>query len=181
MSQIHKLIGSQESFGIEFDVKCDLAVPASTWWGGFWLWADGNLVGNKNDIEIVSCGLGVLLNAAHKTVSRKSDLLSLLPANEALDLVMSSVYGDDDASFRRLAGSADLRSFEVLPGGGPFFDEWQAILLEESELERFIYRKEGEQTFECSWQPGTFRNVVLQAEIEIRKMETPPPSLATIQ
>lgn len=181
MSQIHRLIGSQESFGIEFDVKCDPAVPSNTWWGRLWLWADGVLVGNMNDIEMVSCGLGVLLNALHKTASRKSDLLSSLPAREALELVMCSVYGNNDAYVRRLAGSMDLRSFEVLPGGGPFFDEWQAILLEESETERFIFRKEGEPTFKCSWRMGTFRNIVLQAETELRNMEPPPRSRATVQ
>ena len=181
MNLLHRTIGSPGLFGIEFEVKCDLSVPANTWWGTFWLWADGKCVGDRNEMEMVSLGLGILLNAVRKADSRKSNLLSSLPAAEALNLVMSAVYGDDDPRRQELGSPSDLGVFEVLPGGGPFFDDWQAILLEEGGKERFIWRKDGEQTFEVRWELGTFRNVVLQAEAELNWMRKQSASDGVVQ
>ena len=132
--------------------------------GGLALWVGGTRIGESDHREIVSVGLGTLVNAANKTGERNSALLSSMSALKSLELVMWAVYGDDDPKFAPIAGSREsLYPFEVLPQGGPFFDDWQAILLEEGDGEKFIFRKTGQEISEVTWEFGRFRNTVLEA------------------
>ena len=175
MPLLQRSVGSRESLCIEFEVNSDLDAPVNTWWGRIALWVAGNLVGDNSEVEMVSLGVGILLSAALQTGSRRNDVLSSLSPGEALDLVMWAVYGEENPRFRELVGSTDLSMFEVLPRGGPFFDDWQAILLEEHEQERFICRKEGASPFEVTWPIGTFKHVVFQAVSELKRLQTLPP------
>src|SRR5205814_4795156 len=114
---------------------------------------------------------GSLLNAALKTGCRASSLLSPLPAEEALNLVMWAVYGDDDSRREKLVGSREsLYPFEILPQGDPFFDGWEAIIIEERNAERFIFRKRGQPACEITWEPGTFKDTVLKAQAAFRNI-----------
>src|ERR1700694_3127061 len=116
--------------------------PLNEWWGNLWLWVESRCIGDIQEKETVSVGLGSLVTAAHRTGLRASRLLSSMPAKEALELVMWAVYGEDDSKLEELVGSrTTLYPFEVLPASDPFFDDWQAILVEEEDTERFIYRK----------------------------------------
>jgi hypothetical protein len=140
MNLLHRSVGSHDHIGIDFEVKCDVNARPDTWWGRLSLWANGQHVGN-DEVEMVSVGLGSLWNAALKTHSRKSALLSHMPSREALDTVMQSIYGDENLCAQALVNSTDLSAFEVLPQGDPFFDDWEAILIEVEEEERFILQK----------------------------------------
>ena len=128
----------------------------------------------SQEFEMVSVGLGTLVNGARKTGSRVSALLSSMTNAEALDLVVWAVYGDDDPKRDRLVGSREgLYPFEILRGGDPLFKHWQAILIEEDACERFIYRRIGQSVFEARWNLGTFKKTVLQAQTDLKVIREP--------
>jgi hypothetical protein len=78
---------------------------------------------------MVSVGLGSLVNAANKTGARASPLLSSLPHNEAVDVVMWAVYGDDNNKFGALVDSREsLYPFEILPAIDTFFTAGRRFL-----------------------------------------------------
>ena len=168
MGLIVRSIGSRLTFAVEFSVEPRLTNSAVEWWGCMCLWVAGDCVGNPAELELVSIGMASLVRSARQ-VSRTSSLLSNLPTDRALDAVKWAVYGEDNPELERLVGSADLGKFEVLgTSAGPSFDNWEAILIEEGEDERFLYRRSGEPAKEASWKSGTFREIVLQADAELR-------------
>jgi len=80
---------------------------------------------------------------------------------------METIYGAEGEP----AGSENLTAFDILPtSAGPFFDDWEAILLEEGENERFIYRRIGLPVCEARWKLGTFKDIVLRANFELREI-----------
>jgi hypothetical protein len=166
-----KRIGSRESFAVEFELRPGQERPLNEWWGSLWLWVNGNCVGDTKETEMVSIGLGSLVNAANRAGSRVSSLLSSLPAKEALDLVMWAVYGDDDPKMNARISSRDsLYQFEILPATDPFFRNWEAILIEEKNTEKFIYRRVGGTVEEVEWAGGTFKATILQAQTDFDRI-----------
>jgi hypothetical protein len=168
---ITKRVGSPQVFAIEFELDPNQTGPIDGWWGRLWLWVDSRCIGNNEVKEMVSIGLGSLTNGARYTGSRGSHLLSSMLPNQALDAVMWAVYGDNDPQFERLVDKrTTLQHFEILPLTDPFFDHWEAILVEEGDTERFIYRQEGHEAYEAKWRLGTFKDVVLSAQAEFSKI-----------
>ena len=171
MSLISQRVGSRQLFAIEFEMKPDHALPPNEWLGSIWLWVDGRCVGESHEIEMVSIGLGALSHAAKAKRSRISSLFASLPPEQALDAVMLAIYGDDDQKAKGAVSPDDLDGLDILPSSaGPFFDHWQAILIEDGPEERFIYRRTGGQIFEARWKINTFRDTVLEAEVQFRKV-----------
>lgn len=168
---------------MEFEAFDNLPRAWDEWWGSLWLWADGAVVGRPFEIEMLVAGFDPLLESLQQmeqnTENRASAFLASLPTNQALDLVMSAQYGDTPPEGFD-SDPALLAVHEVLPRVSPFFDGWEAILVPEGLMERFIFRwKEGEVRA-ANWPRGTFRTVVLQARDEFQKLAkahmTPPAS-----
>lgn len=174
MSLLTKRVGDRRVFAVEFEVDPHQQHAPSDWWGSLWLWVNGKCVGRSDHIEMVLVGIGTLVNAAIKTGSRISPLLSSKPAAGALDLVMWTIYGDDESHPELNTASREtLQQFEVLPQGDSFFDGWEAILIEEGNTERFIVRKQGETASEVSWELGRFKDTVLEARAEFQRLTKP--------
>ncbi len=170
---IGKRVGDRRIFAVEFEFELRQGISLEDIWGCVWLWAGGHCIGQTWEMEIVQFGLKALRETADDKAPRISHLLSSMPASEALDLVMWARYGDDNANFERLAGSREsLEQFEVLPRRtGPFFDGWQAILIEEGATEKFVFRKSGRETFELTWANGLFKRTVQDAFEAFAKLE----------
>ena len=164
MSLLSQRVGSRHLFAVEFEVKPDRALSPNEWLGSIWLWVEGRCVGEAHEIEMVSIGLDALVHAAKATRSTISSLFDSLPAEQALDRAMLVIYGEDDEQDKGPV-SPDLANLDILPtSAGPFFDNWEAILVEAGAEERFIYRRLGNQVFEARWKINTFRDTVLEAE-----------------
>ncbi len=115
MDKLAKRAGSRQVFAIEFEINPGQNGPVNEWWGNLWLWVNGKCIGNPDETEMVSVGLGSLVNSAQKTGARVSPLLSSLPPDKALDCVMWAVYGDEDPTFQALIASREsLYPFEIL-------------------------------------------------------------------
>lgn len=171
-----KRVGDRNSFAVEFEGHRLPGGPGPRlWnelWGYLWLWVEGHLVGNPFELEMVTIGLESLQTTALETGCRQSRLLSAQTSTEALEIVLRAIYGDDDPVTEELTPDWDsLAPFEVLPGRtGPFFDGWEAILLETGTTEQFVYRQEGKPTIDAVWPLGTFRDAVLEATSEFEKL-----------
>jgi len=159
-------IGDRWTFAIEFEGVGNPPKAWNEWWGSLWLWIDGHVVGCPSEIEMVMTGLDSLVESAQQTRADLSSPLQLsVPAGEALDLVMWARYGSDDRAPGNFVGDpSTLTGYEVLPRlTGPFFDGWEAVLIEAAQEERFIFRQEGAEVREALWPAGTFRSVVQRA------------------
>jgi RHS repeat-associated protein len=165
----NRRIGDRRVFAVEFEFDPKQTTTKDIW-GCLWLWAGGRCIGNCQEIEMVDFGLSALVEASasdHSSLAK----LSSSPAKDAIDLIMWAVYGDDDAEKEKTLGG-DRRSFErfeILPGvTGPFFDNWQAILIDCGSDERFIFRRSQEAPYEFRWPSGTFSKVVGEARDAFR-------------
>jgi hypothetical protein len=171
MFLVERKVGKRESLSIEFSVRPDLNTPINEWWGSLCLWVDGNCVGNPNEIEMVSIGLDALVTAGQQTGSRVNPSLSSRTVTEALDCVMQAIYGEEEVEW---LPDKEATRFEVLStSAGPFFDNWEAILLEEGRMERFIYRRENQPVCEARWEIGTFRELAFRADAELKSLSAP--------
>ncbi len=173
MNYLNRRTGDRRIFAVEFEIELDQVRSPNEWYGCLWLWVDGRCVGESQEVEMVSIALEHLVAAAQETGSRSNRKLSSLPADEALNLVIWAAYGDDSLKLeQQLAESRQsLAKFDILPtSAGPFFDSWEATLIELGDEERFIYRRDGEAVREAKWRLGTFKDVVLQAQADFTKI-----------
>jgi hypothetical protein len=163
-----KRIGNRNKFALEFELHENPREIWNEWWGNLWLWVDGRIVGRPSEYEMVFTGLDSLTETAAETGTRVSPIVSARSAKEALEMVMWARYGDPDPVLEKIVGAEELLfSFEVLPRlTGPFFDDWEAILVEEETNERFIYRERKSEIVEVSWPLGTFSTVVNESRRE---------------
>jgi Immunity protein 42 len=166
-------VGNRRLFAVEFEFDAGASPKVwNEWFGSLWLWIDGHLVGNPLESEMISIGLESLKEAATETGTRRRELLSTNDPNEALDLIMWARYGDESSPKGKLVEDEhSLFPFEILPRRtGPFFDGWEAILIEEDDVERFIYRQRETPVTEVPWPLGTLREVVFEACAEFEAM-----------
>jgi hypothetical protein len=171
-----KRVGNRLTFAAEFEaykLPVDVTRLWNEWWGCLWLWADGRLVGNPTEFELVMTGLDSLEGAAAEERTAASRILSACTPREALRAVMWAKYGEDcDPAVS--VGAVDkemLQSLEVLPERtGSFFDGWEAILLDDAAEEHFIYRKNETAVAEAVWPTGTFRRVIVETRAEFEKL-----------
>ncbi len=166
-------IGDRWTFAIEFEGVGEQPKLWNEWWGSLWLWVDGQVVGDPSEIEMVMTGFDSLLESAQNIPTGQSGSLQpSVPAVEALDLVMWARYRDDEQAPGEFVGDpSDLARYEVLPRlTGPFFDGWDAVLIEAGQKERFIFRQEGAEAREVLWPAGTFRTIVQQAIDEFKRL-----------
>lgn len=174
-------IGSRWRLSLEWDVRVDLqrpwlnsadvenervelvlTMPWYKWLGSMWLWVDGNLVGDPVQIEEIGVGLEHLSKFSDGTGSRSSRLIPSLSGRAALDLVLRSVYGEDAETITMKHG--DLSRHELMPGGCPFFDNWQAIMYETEACEVLIWRKDGDDDVRIAqWPIGELKRTVVEA------------------
>ena len=171
-------IGDRWTFAIELEGIGDPPKSVNEWWGSLWLWVDGQVVGWPSEIEMLMTGFDSLAESAQQTPAGiSSPLQPSVSAAEALDLVMWATYGDDDGAPGGFVGDpSDLAGYEVLPRlTGPFFDGWEAVLIEAGQDERFIFRQEGAEAREVLWGAGTFRRTVQQAIDEFKRLAVLQP------
>jgi hypothetical protein len=170
--EFNRRIGNRWKFALEFEIHGSPPSVWNEWWGSLWLWAEGHVVGKPSESEMISIGLESLQEAAGEAGTRVSDLLSAQSPKEALEMVLWARYGDSDPAMAKTVGNEkSLFPFEILPRRtGPFFDGWEAILLEEGAKERFIYRQQGADVVEVVWPLGTFRDVISEAGSEFEKL-----------
>lgn len=165
-----KRIGNDSTFAVEFELSQSFPSKWNEWRGRIWLWVGGQLVGNPAETEIVSIALDSLMETARETGSRPSSRIPVQSPKELLEVVMWARYGEGGTICPRLIGSEErLYPFEVLPRRtGPSFDNWEAVLVEQGDTERFIFRKGERNIREVSWPLGTFRDVVSRANLEFQ-------------
>lgn len=168
-----KRVGNRWTFAVEFEIHGDRPAAWNEWWGSLWLWVEGRLVGRPDETEMVLTGLDSLQESASEERIPASSILSTYDSKEALDAVMWARYGGDGPSPLKFPTKNEegLFSLEVLPRRtGPFFDGWEAILLEQAGTQRFVYRQEGGDVVEAVWPHGTFSHVVGDARAEFESL-----------
>lgn len=168
-----KRIGNRSILAVEFEAHGSPPPKIwNEWWGYLWLWVEGHVVGRPFEYEMIWTGLESLKESAGETGQRANDLLPARNSEGALDMVMWASYGNHDLAMEELIrDKGRLSAFEILPRRtGPFFDGWQAVLLEEGTRERFIYRAEGVPLAEVIWPFGTFRDVINAASSEFERL-----------
>jgi hypothetical protein len=171
--QFRKSVGDHSTFAVEFDLRQNFSGKWNDWWGCFWLWVDGRVVGNPAEIEMIIIALGSLMSTAEETGMRPSSLVPADSPKEMLEAVMWARYGEDDIRMSSLIPNVEqLYPFEVLPGStGPFFDNWEAVLVEQGDTEHFIFRERDKEVVEVIWPLGTFRDVVSRASLEFESLK----------
>ena len=141
------------------EIVGDVPRPWTESWGSLWLWAGGHLVGTPYETEMVKTGFDSLQDVASANRARASHILSQCSPTEALEAVRWARYGEGDSSRLKtlVVDAGCLFPLELLPSStGPFFDGWEAILLEEGKTERLIYRQRGVLSPKQSGRQGRF-------------------------
>jgi hypothetical protein len=171
-------VGNRWSFAVEFEASGERPRVWNEWWGSLWLWVGGQVVGRPFEIEMVMSGFDPLLESLYESGQKPenptSSLLASMPADDALDLVMWSQYGDDEPPTPFAGEQSLLSAHEVLPRGSPFFDGWKAILIPAGSQERFIFCQEGGHAKEAKWPSGTFRSIVQISLTEFKRFAGEP-------
>ena len=137
-------IGNRWTFALEFEIQADAPRLWNESWGSLWLWVGGHLVGRPYETEMVQIGLDSLNETAGENRASASRILSACSPSEALQAVMWARYGGQDSVHVKASAVDDEALFplEVLPRRtGLFFDGWEAILVDEGPIERFVYRR----------------------------------------
>jgi hypothetical protein len=162
--------GDPSEFAVEFAALDDLGKPADGW-GKLWLYVNGQIVGNSDEIEMIIIGLGSLRESANEDRAKASLLVAELGAGQAIEAVMWAHY-DSTPAYPQFAGHEDtLASLEVLPRNtGPFFDGWEAVLLARGREEQFVYRRPQGEVIGAVLPVGTFRRVINQAFAEFEQL-----------
>ena len=167
---ISKRVGDRRVLAVEFEIFPDLPSAPNELWGSLWLWVEGVLVGRPNETEMLQIAFESLRESARDDRGQASHVLSACSPIEALEAVMRARYGVQpgySAETVRLNDDEILFSVEVLPRRtGPFFDGWEAILLDKGSREHFIYRQDEMAVVEAAWPIGTFARVIDEAAIE---------------
>jgi len=165
-------IGNRQRFAVEFEIHNEVPKVWNETWGSLWLWVEGHLVGRRHETEMISIGLDSLRETANENLEAASRILATYDAKRALQAVMWSRYGGTEIpATEGLTTDELLSAAEVLPRTtGPFFDGWEAVLLDEGEEERFIYREGEGQVYESKWPSGTFKGVIGVAKGEFERL-----------
>jgi hypothetical protein len=171
-SRLTQRVGNYSTFAVEFELSQTFPAKWNEWLGSIWLWAGGRQVGNLIETEMVSIALDSLAETADETGTRPSSLIPMQSPKEILEAVMWARYGEADDQMSILVGDEKrLYPFEVLPRStGPFFDNWEAALVEHNNSERFIFRERKNEVCEVSWPIGTFRDVVSRTRLEFQSL-----------
>lgn len=145
--------GDRWSFGVECEVQeCDVD-PWGTLqpFGSFWLWVEGRAVGNTDVSEQLVSGFSKLRASVRYSGQRPNSRFPGMTNIDKLDLVRWVGWGDDDEFRPELWGgrscdqarTEDVKPYWVIPpGDSPFFDDWEAILLEGEMTETLVWRYE---------------------------------------
>jgi len=143
--------GDRWSFGVECEVQdCDVD-PWGTLqpFGSFWLWVEGRAIGNTDVSEQLVSGFSTLRASVRYSGRRADSRFPGITNIDKLNLVRWVGWGDDDEFRPELWGgrsldqarTEDVKPYWVVPrGDGPFFDDWEAILLEREMTETLVWR-----------------------------------------
>jgi hypothetical protein len=153
--------GDRWYFGMECEVQdCDVD-PWGTLepFGSFWLWAEGRTIGNPDVSEQLTLAFSQLRSSAGYAGQRPDDRFPGMNNIDKLDFVRWVGYGEDhEFCAERWGGrcleearAEDVESYWVIPPGhSPFFDDWEAILLEGETTETLIWRHQRRGLAECA-------------------------------
>jgi len=145
--------GDRWRFGVECEVQdCDVD-PWGTLepFGSFWLWVEGRAIGNTDVSEQLVLGFSALRASVRYSGQRADNRFPGMTNLDKLNLVRWVGWGDDDdfrpelwgGRSRDQARNEDVKSYWVAPpGDSPFFDDWEAILLEREMAETLVWRHE---------------------------------------
>lgn len=167
---MHLRFGDPKKITVECDVESNSAAKRGLWLGLVWLTADGQVIGNVEDRfkEEIGIALGALLGAAHNTGKRQDHLLQNFSPEEALDLVMWAVYGDDEAHPELADADRKVLATSEILSSCPAFDDWEGIIVESGDSETIIWRREREQAQSRTFPLGTFWAAMEQAQVWLR-------------
>ena len=183
--------GDRWNFGLECEIQ-DLDVdPWGTLepFGSCWLWIRGRIMGNTDVSEQLTIAFSQLRSSLGKAGKRNDDRFPGMSNLDRLDFIRWVGWGDDhEFCAERWGGrhldearGEDVGSYWVVPPGhSPFFDDWEAILLEGETTETFAWRDQRKGTAECeeaAVPSGTFAEVCLKAcdwfdGIRLKRMDT---------
>jgi hypothetical protein len=143
--------GDRWRFGVECEVQdCDVD-PWGTLqpFGSFWLWVEGRAIGNTDVSEQLVLGFSTLRDSVRNSTRRPDSRFPGMTNLDKLNLVRWVGWGDDDEFRPELWGgigpdqarTEDVKPYWVVPpGDSPFFDDWEAILLERKVSETLVWR-----------------------------------------
>jgi|SRR5579859_182738 len=169
--------GDRWHFGVECEVQdCDVD-PWGTLepFGSFWLWVGGRTVGNTDVSEQLTIAFSQLRSSAGYAGQRTDDRFPRMSNADKLDFVRWVGWGEDHEFRAERWGSRcldkaraeDVESYWVVPPGrSPFFDNWEAILLEGETTETLVWRHQQKGFAECeeaAVHSGKFAEVCLKA------------------
>lgn len=152
--------GDRWRFGIECEVQdCDVD-PWGTLepFGSFWLWAEGRTIGNTDVSEQLTLAFSRLRSSASYAGQRPDNRFLGMSNTDKLNFVRWVGYGEDhEFCAERWGGrcldgarAEDVKSYWVIPpGDSPFFDDWEAILLERETAETLVWRYQRRERREC--------------------------------
>jgi hypothetical protein len=169
--------GDRWRFGVECEVQDRDMDPWGTLqpFGSFWLWVGGRAIGNTDVSEQLVLGFSTLRASVRYSGQRPDARFFGMTNLDKLSLVRWVGWGDDDEFRPELWGRRSLDEartehvepyWVVPPGNSPFFDDWEAILLEREMTETLVWRHQrggfsSSQEFELS--PGLFSEVCTRA------------------
>jgi len=169
--------GDRWRFGDECEVQdCDVD-PWGTLqpFGSFWLWVEGRAIGNTEASEQLVLGFSTLQDSVRYSGRRADNRFPGMTNLDKLDLVRWVGWGDDDEFRPELWGGKSLDQaraekvdpyWVISPSESPFFDGWEAILLEREMTETLVWRHQGEGfslSQEVELPLGLFSEVCTQA------------------
>jgi hypothetical protein len=143
--------GDRWRFGVECEVQdCDVD-PWGTLqpFGSFWLWVEGRAIGNTDVSEQLVLAFSTLRASVRGAGRRSDDRFPDMTNLDKLNRVRWVRWGDDDEFRPELWGgkspdearAEDVQPYWVVPpGDSPFFDDWEAILLERETSETLVWR-----------------------------------------
>lgn len=163
------LLGRRDSFAIEYEID---PVEIEGWlFGRVAFWACRQRIGNFEHGSSLRALIPALRELAQRPGIRTSAELFALPRNEAIARVDAALFLDDGRSDQQV--EADWRNyfrFLALPYQYEAFDGWRAILIENGEFARFIWRGPDRVIVnECRLEIGEFEEVVSRTAAQLAR------------
>jgi hypothetical protein len=168
--------GDRWQFAIECELRdCELDPWGSKEpFGSFWMWVGGRVVGNTHVEEQLVHAFLPLAQSVRRAGNRADGRFKGMTNLDKLNLVGWIRFGEDKefdgarwgAPDRDELRREDLTRYEVVPRGySPYSDGWEAILVEQDEMETFIWRRQGDvaEVHEFALPRGLFTQVATRA------------------
>lgn len=154
------IFGNQKTFAVE----CEIDVPSDEFFNcKICLWAGGIAIGDFERGSSLRVSRLFFRNTLKYIGQRHDSTLNGKSTDQVLQFVYKTLYEipDEDKSLEELELAWQrYGKFHICPDGGPAFDGWLAVLLEEQAKDRFIWSYELQDAEEVSLMLGEYEQVM---------------------